>query len=82
MYLEVANFEPELRERASRTTFELKNCDFAAGAPECSSRTTFVLKKRDFTAGAAGTLFPYYFLHLEVANFEPQMRGFARQLGT
>ena len=41
--------------------FELKNYDFAAGAPECSSCATFVLKKRDFTPGAAGMLFPYHF---------------------
>ena len=32
LYLEVAIFQPELREHAPRTTFVLKSCDFQAGA--------------------------------------------------
>ena len=32
LYLKVAIFQPELRERAPRTTFALESCDFPAGA--------------------------------------------------
>ena len=32
LYLEVANFQPELREHAPHTTFVVKSCDFPAGA--------------------------------------------------
>ena len=32
LHLEVANFEPEMRECTSRIVFVLKNCDFAFGA--------------------------------------------------
>ena len=30
LYLKLSNFQPELRERTSRTTFVLTSCDFAA----------------------------------------------------
>ena len=58
---QIANFELELWERASCTTFVLKNCDFASELWECSSRTTFALLPCKLSAGAAEMHFAYYF---------------------
>ena len=58
LYLKVAIFQPELRERAPRTTLYLKVATFQPR--EHAPHTTSVLKSCDFPAGAAGARSAYY----------------------
>ena len=53
LYLKIAIFEPELRDRTPRATFVLNSCDFEARAAEITPRSTFVRISCDFRAGPA-----------------------------
>ena len=51
LYLEVANFELELQERASRTTFYVDGASVQQELQECTSHTTFVRTNCELRAG-------------------------------